>query len=278
MPNPKNYYRPKTIEEAIERAAHPGSIALAGGAMMLGGTLLPYETIVDLQNLVELKKIEHDDNNLSIGGSVNLQQVVESDIVPDVLKHSITRTIAPNIRNGASIGESLTVPDPPPELLAVLVVFGAKVEHAGNLGSAPESHFWEQPVEEFEQYLHLHGHPYQGIIKAVHIPLPDEQTTFGTAHVARTPADIAIVNAAVRVSTGGEGNVKEAVAALNGASELPVIQLKIDGLIGKPLDESHIANVVKSVRVKPLVDYRGSSQYRREMIHVVLRRALTECM
>ncbi len=278
MPNPKNYYRPKSIEGAIERAAHPGSIALAGGAMMLGGTLLAYETIVDLQNLVELKKIEQGENSLTIGGSVNLQQVVESDIVPDVLKRSITRTIAPNIRNGASIGESLTVPDPPPELLAALVVFGAKVEHAGNLDSAPESHFWEQPIEEFEQYLHLHGHPYQGVIKAVHIPLPDEQTVFGTAHVARTPADIAIVNAAVRVSADDDGNVKEAVAALGGASELPVIQLKMDTLVGNPLDEVHIANAVKSVRVKPVADYQGSTQYRREMVYVVLRRALAECM
>src|SRR3970040_1848187 len=107
MPNPVNYCRPHTIEEAIERAHHTGSIALAGGAPLLGGLLLPFETIVDLQDIAELQRVEQTDRVVSIGGAVSLQRVVELEDLPDTLKIAITRSIGPNIRSGASVGESL---------------------------------------------------------------------------------------------------------------------------------------------------------------------------
>src|SRR5689334_14063222 len=109
MTHPKIYYRPKTLIEAIERAAQPNSVALAGGALAFGALELPYEAVVDLQDLEELQQIEIVSTTLRIGGAVTLSELVESPIVPFTLKQSLTRAIPPNLRNNTSIGETLMV-------------------------------------------------------------------------------------------------------------------------------------------------------------------------
>lgn len=280
MTNPMHYFRPKTLVEAIERAARPGSVALAGGALLLGRQDVPFETIVDLQDLVELEQIFHDDQGLHIGGVCTLQNVVESAHVLDEVKDSLTRALPLNIRNGASVGESLVVNDPPREWLAVLLVLDAQVEHAGHLASAEKSTLWEQPLAEFVQYLVLHQHPYQGIITQVRIPPANPVTLIGAACVARTPADFPIVNAAVRVTLESNGVVSRAVAAVGGASALPVTALELSALVGQALADDLIARALENVEshLRPVSDYRGSSEYRKEMAGLMVQRALAQCI
>jgi carbon-monoxide dehydrogenase medium subunit len=274
------YYRASTLAEAIERAAHHGSIALAGGALALSGLNLPFDTVIDLQDLLDLKRIEHDEHGLHIGGINTLQEVVESPLVADKLKQAITRTVPLNIRNGASVGESLMVKQPPSEWLAALVALDANIEHAGHLAEVEKSPLWEQSLEEFVPFLHLHGHPYQGIITQVRIPPMGRHTAIGSAVVSRTPTDIPIINAAVRVTLDHGGLVKSAVAAIGGASELPVLRVELLPLLGHPIDDGNIQHAVEIVdsQVHPISDYLGSSDYRRQMVAVCIRRALNECV
>ena len=279
MANPRNYYRPTTLEDALERAIHPGSIALAGGALTLGGIVLPYETLVDLQAIPALHQIEVRDGMITIGGAVSLQQVVRLSSAPEVLKQSLTRALPLNIRNGASVGESLTVADPPPEWLATLVALGATIEHAGKLGSRDQDTFWEQPVAEFVTLLNEHGHPYQGIVKALNLPPLNNDTAVGIAHVARTPADRPIVNASARLRLDEDGSVTEALVVICGASKTPVLTLELSALAGKALTDASMAVAIESIpeRVHPVGDYLGSVEYRQQMASLCVRRALENC-
>jgi len=279
MTNPRTYYRPSILAEAIERAAHPGSIALAGGALALSGLHSPYDTVVDLQDLSDLRRIEHDDTGLHIGGINTLQEVVESPLIADKLKQAITRMMPLNIRNGATVGESLIVKQPPYEWLAVLVALDAYVEHAGHLAEIEKSTLWEQTLEEFVPFLHLHGHPYQGIITQVRIPPMGRHTAIGSAVVSRTPTDIPIVNAAVRVTLDHAGMVKNAIAAFGGVSDSPVLSVELVPLLGHPIHESNFQHAVEIVdsQIYPITDYQGSNDYRRQMASVCVRRALEEC-
>lgn len=280
MTYPNHYVRPQSLAEAVERAARPGSIALAGGALTLGGADVPYDTVVDLQDLAELKRIYHDDEGVHVGGACMLQDVVQTVYVRDEVKRALTRAIPLNIRNGASVGESLVVTDPPREWLAALLVLDAQVEHAGHLAGGEKSTLWEQPLAEFVRYLHLHRHPYQGIITQVHIPEPNHVTVLGTAFVARAPADFPIVNAAVRVTLEGKGVVSRAVVAVGGASEMPVMALELSLLVGQPLDDDPIARALDNAesQLHPVSDYRGSGEYRKEMGGLMMRRALIQCL
>lgn len=274
MANPSQYYRPTSLDEARQYLQQPGSIALAGGALAFGGLELPYAHVIDLQDVAELKQIELQNGTLSVGGAVMLQVIVENDDVPDVLKRSITRTLPPNIRNGASVGESLLVPRPPHEWLAALVALDVGIEQVIAGGERVKSSIASIIDDTAETGF------ADGIITRLEIPLLKEREALGASFVARTPADQPIVNAATFVRLGSDGNVETAFAAVGGASAEPVLNIELSNLTGNPLDEMHIDHTVKPIPslVDPVADYKGSVEYRREMARVCVRRALVECM
>ncbi len=273
MRNPRQYHRPKTLDEAIQLAKQPGALAIAGGALSFGALGLSYETIVDLQDIAEIKQIERVEDSVSIGGAVTLQQVVESADVPDVLKSALTRTLPLNTRNGASVAGSLTVKDPPPEWFAALVAWDVGVEQMLPTG--------ERVIDGIASLLEgTSQHRLDsGIMTRLDVPALGEREAIGTAFVARTPADIPIVNAAVYVMLDAEANVESAFAAICGASAGLIVNLSLETLYGNPLNEGNIASATKWVmtHVDPIADYRGSVEYRREMARVTVQRALLEC-
>lgn len=281
MTNPKHYYRPQTLAEAIERAARPGSIALSGGALTLRGLSFPFETVVDLQDVAELKTVERLENMLLLGGALPLQAAFDHADLPVALRDSLTRALTPHLRHGTSIAESLTHRNPPREWVAGLIALGASMEHAGRLDALGETEFWNEPLDEFVRFHHDHGQPYRGIVKALHVPLPDNHTALQAAYVARSPADAPIVNVAVRVMTHNGGDVQQAVAGFGGVSDFPVIRVELPTLVGKPLSQKTIDETAEMIDGKlnhPPGDYKGSSMYRREMAFVLVKRALTACM
>jgi CO/xanthine dehydrogenase FAD-binding subunit len=280
MTTPKIYHRPATLDEAVELVAETGGLALAGGALTLGSLEAPYPVVVDLQDLHELQVIEARADSLYIGGVATLQQVVESPLVNPMIKESLTRSLVLNHRNGASVSESLLTPNPPREWLAALVAHNAYVEHAGQDDKPGKLSLWDQPLYEFVEFVYKHHHPYRGVLTGLHIPTPAERSVVGVAHVARTPADDPIVNAAATVTLGADGKVKSAAVAIGGASAQPVLRLELYSLVSSPLDEANIASAVKVVEpnVHPVEDYRGSFEYRAEMARLLTHRALVDCM
>jgi aerobic carbon-monoxide dehydrogenase medium subunit len=274
MTKPTRYYRPETIDDALRYTAETGGIALAGGALTFGQLLLPYDTLIDLQNVSEMRGIYTTEEGLTIGGTVTLQEVVESPLVMPALKHALTRTLPLNIRNGASVGESLTMVNPPGEWLAALVALDARIRQVG-----PERDDLRlRPLENFIRYGHQPT--YRSILTHLYLPVLPKRTALGTAFVARTPADTPIVHAAAWVALDSARNVGKAVTVIGGASALPALKIELTTLAGNPLDEANIASAVKAVApaVDPVADYRGSVEYRREMARTMTERALLDCM
>jgi CO/xanthine dehydrogenase FAD-binding subunit len=282
MPNPHLYYRPKTLDEALHLTTQPGAIALAGGALTFGQLALPYEILVDLQDVPELKQIDMIDNTLHIGGAVILQNVIDAPQISPALKRSLLRGMPLNLRNNTSVGESLLSKDAPGEWLAALVALGARVVYVGRVEPDFLASSEGEPLEAFIAYVasrRAQGEEYQDTVLSLHIPQLPERSTLGMAQVARTPADAPIVNAAVWTQISGDGMVEAAVAVIGGASDLPIVRLELSTLIGNPLDEANIASAVKAVapQVNPVGDYRGSADYRREMARLMVQRALLDC-
>jgi CO/xanthine dehydrogenase FAD-binding subunit len=273
MHNPKKYHRPKTLDAALQLASQPGMLAVAGGALTFGALEIPYEAVVDLQDIPELRQIEVRGNSVSIGGAVTLQQVVESPLVPDALKRSITRTLPLNIRHAASVAESLISNEPLREWLAALVAWDVGVEQLLPTGERAVSGIASLLEGAIERTLK------SGIMTRLDIPVLSEREAFGMAFVSRTPADSPIVNAAVYVMLDSRGNVETAFVALCGVSLDVVLNLPLSTLSGNPLNEANIASAAKWVmaQVDPVGDYNGSAEYRREMARVTVQRALMDC-
>jgi CO/xanthine dehydrogenase FAD-binding subunit len=281
MTHPKIYYRPKTLVEAIERTAQPHCIALAGGALAFGALTLPYEIVVDLQDIKEIQQIEILDTTLRIGGAVILTQLIESPLVPSALKQSLTRALPPNLRNNTSIGETLMVSNMSVlrEWLAMLRVVDAVVEYAGQDTGAPSS-LWNQPLQDFVQFVYERAGYFDGLIAYLHIPMLPPRSVLSSAFVSRTPADAPIINVAAMMTLHEDGTIANAGAAVCGASATPVLFLDLRILDGESLNETSIDRAIRGVpvQVNPVGDYLGSADYRREMARVCVRRALMDCM
>src|SRR5262245_42890199 len=99
------YHRPQTLEEALTLLNEPNALPLGGG------TLLSHDRtdslqVIDLQQL-GLNTLTKSGNNLGIGATATLQQLLESEDCPNALKSALKLEAPLNIRNTATVAGTL---------------------------------------------------------------------------------------------------------------------------------------------------------------------------
>ncbi len=232
------YHRPFTLDAAIALLARPDAIALAGGTTVNASRDRTPKTAVDLQAL-DLEGIEIDGDMIRIGAISRLQDVVDSRLLPPVLR-DLARREAPNtIRTMATVGGTIGTADSESEFLAGLLAFGAQVTLA-RAGSSTE-HGLEDVLADRSL---LNG----SIITGIAVPAAGQSAA---DRVARTPMDRPIV--AVVAYTNGE-TVR---LAMTGVAAVPIL-----------VDLDHVADL------DPPTDFRGTSDYRRELAEVLTGRVV----
>jgi CO/xanthine dehydrogenase FAD-binding subunit len=211
---------------------------------------------------------------LRIGGAVTLGALLGRDDLPAALKASLTRCMSPHVLNGASVGESLLFRAHPllREWLTALVALGAAAEVIDAARGAAH--------RERRLLLTADARLEREVITALLLPPFGAQSALETAHVARTPADAPIVNAAACVHFDDSGHVRSAMAALGGVTTEPVVGHVLGSLSGWPLNAETARGAAEEVaaHVSPPDDYLGSSEYRQAMAAVCLARALEACV
>lgn len=269
MANPRTYHRPTTLTDALALAEqYPDALLLGGGAFTLGGTLIPYETVIDLQSVPDLRRVEAGEDGVFFGGACTLQSVVEHADVPAFVKTALTRSVPLNLRNGTSLGESLLLERPLLEWLCALMATGEASIQVYSGGEA----VWVTPSAWVDSDA-------KGLVGGVHIPFA-RGARVGTAHVARTPADAAIVCAAARVVLDENGLVLQADVYLGGADGDLAVRSYVTGLEGLALLAESIRDVAEQIAAQahPSTNSLGSAEYRRAMAAVCIRRAMEGCL
>src|SRR5215213_942170 len=120
------YHRPQTLDEALTLLTQPNRIPLGGGTLLSKPTTDPVEA-VDLQAL-GLDSIKKSGNNLEIGATVTLQQLLESEHCPDALKSALKLEAPLNIRNSATVAGTLVSGDGRSTFASVLFALDAKLD------------------------------------------------------------------------------------------------------------------------------------------------------
>ena len=211
------YHRPKTLDEALALLTQPNRIPLGGGTLLSKPTADPVE-VVDLQSL-SLNTVKKNGNNLEIGATVTLQQLLESDHCPDALKSALKLDAPLNIRNAATVAGTLVACDGRSTFAVMLFALDAKLEIKSiDKRQLIEMEIDSQPAKQdiamvgLGEFLPLRMDKVQGkLITSVVIPL---NTKLAFEYVSRTPADKPIVCAALaqwnsgrtRLVLGGYGN------------------------------------------------------------------------
>jgi len=194
-----DYFRPETLPEALELLKDPNTLPLGGGTLL--STLKSVSVkVVDLQAL-GLNTLQKKGNNLEIGATASLQQLLESEHTPDALKAALKLEAPLNIRNTATIAGTLIAGDGRSTFTTAMLALDAKLTIAN-----PKSE-----VVNLGEYLPLRPDNLTGsLIISITIPL---NAKLAFEYVARTPADKPIVCAALakwhsgrtRLALGGYG-------------------------------------------------------------------------
>lgn len=237
------YHRPHTLDEALTLLARPG----LNTAVLAGGTYLTahaedVDEVVDLQAL-GLDGIARAGERLVLGAMTSLQAIVDAAAAPALLREAAHREGPNTFRNQGTIGGAMAGADPESELLAALLVLDVEVKVQTLAGSRTLA----LPAFLADVRAALAG----GIITAV--SLATEGVT-ASDRVARTPADKPIVAAVARKTPEGRISL-----ALCGVARTPIL-VAPDQVAG----------------IDPPADFRGSSEYRREMAVLLAKRVLSQ--
>ena len=205
-----------------------------------GGTLLSQKTtasaeVVDLQSL-SLDTVKRQGNNLEIGATVILQQLLESEHCPDALKTALRLEAPLNLRNAATVAGTLVSCDGRSTFGTVMLALDAKLE----IKSIDKFELMQMEIDArppkqdvttlgLGEFLPLRLEQIQGkLITSVTIPL---NAKLAFEYVSRTPVDKPIVCAALAQWNSGRTRL-----ALGGYGKSPM--LAMDGTEAEGTDAS----------------------------------------
>lgn len=246
---PQTYHRPDSIEDALQLLSREGlNTAILAGGTQLNPNLSGIDEVVDLQS-TGLDQVTHNEDRLTLGATVRVQTIVDDHQAPPLLREMARREGPNTFRNAGTIGGAMIAASAESELLAALLVYEADVTIHTTAGAHT------MPLADF--LPDVSGHLQNGILTGVSL-----QTNGPTAHarVARTPADSPIVAALARR--------KPNAGSLSGATAL----LALCGVAPTPI----LAGPDDIRDLDPPADFRGSSEYRKEMARVLTKRVLSE--
>ncbi len=263
------YHRPQTLDEALALLQRSrASVPLAGGTDLIPSRAPYAQAVVDLQAL-GLDELSVEGFHMHIGATVPLQRLVESPLVGELLAEAARLEGPITYRNAATVGGGIASGDVLSHVLIALLALDAEV-HLRLPDPATVS--LDRILDDPHKFLD------GGLITGVTALSPDGAPGTAMARVARTPRDRPIVAAAVCVICEGE-RCGGAHIALAGVADRPIrIYEAEERLKGQPFDRELVDATLKAVveHLKPPSDFKGSSEYRREMAAVLTRRALLE--
>lgn len=274
---PVDYYRPDTLEEALEALeSTEGARPLAGGQSLISILKLRATTVsllVDISRLEELRSIDvADDGSVRIGAGVTYDEMATS---PD-LHHAYPRlsriaahTVDAQVRNRGTFGGNLCHNDPINNFPPVVVALDATMHVRGPGGGR------DIAASDFFTGYFTNALAPGEVLSAVTLPaLEGRQIGY---------QDIEIGEAAVRavaVVAASNGTIESARVAL-GCLPVPVrVARAEEALAGAPATAETVAAATASAGedIEPISDADASADYRRAMASVVAKRAVMEAI
>lgn len=255
-----NHHRPNSIDAAAAALASADDGKILAGGMTLIATLKQRlaspSDLVDLGAIGELKGICEEDGAVVIGAMTTHAAVANDATVKakiPALAHLAEGIGDAQVRNCGTIGGSIANNDPAADYPAALVGLGATVRTNKRQIAADDffTGMFETALDDGE------------IITAVAFPVPEKA---GYAKFANPASRYAIVG--VMVATGPAGTR----VAVTGAGPCVFRLSDAESALGGGISADAVANV--SVAADGLnSDLHASSEYRANLVNVMLRRA-----
>ncbi|GIM29263.1 molybdopterin dehydrogenase [Clostridium polyendosporum] len=253
------YLKPKTLEEAYNLLNSCKKSAVIGGGAFLRLSNRHIRLGIDLSN-IGLNYIKENDKEIEIGAMVTLREVEQSEIIKnnfDGLVHTAVKKImGVQVRNIATVGGSVYGKYGFSDFITALLPLDCNVVlYKGGLLSLTD--FLKNKDKDIIEKIVLKKFKIKAAFK----------------DFRNTSTDFAILNTAVVMN---ENTLRISVGARPGAAVLKVFD---QGFINSFKDTVDIAEETSLVMVKDLQfgsDIRATSEYRREICKVLVKRGVME--
>jgi len=299
--------RPATLAEAARLAAEPHARLIAGGTGLIPNLRLGLgapRTLVSLEALEELRRIEISERGYRIGAAVSLQALSDNKRLPAALREAARSVAAPAHRSAATLGGNLcldtrcvyynqseqwrrangyclkfggdTCHVAPQgkkcraaysgDVAPALLVLDANIEVAGAL----------RPLQRLYQddgAKHLALQPGE-IVAAVHLPPTRGRSGYAKLR-SRGAIDFPLAGVAMMISLNNN-IIRELRVALTGTNSRPVLIEGTETLVGSEAGEAAGTALAKLVQKQagPMRTTLTAADYRRQGAMVLARRLL----
>ena len=278
---PFSYFDPATVSEAVEILAKEGSGAypLAGGTDLLVRRKrgdVSAATFVNLKRLTELAGIQTLQGWVRIGALTTIAELEQSSTIQGyfpVLAEAAGKLGSPSIRNLGTMGGNIGRASPASDLAPSLIVLKARLIVQGPMGKK------ECDIERF----------FRGPGATVLSPgeiitsflVPEMATRSAGAYEKlgrRDEMDCALVGAAAVVTLASSNvELKDARVSLASVGPTPLRARRAEEvLLSGCLNPQRLKQAAAAAadECMPISDMRASATYRRDMVRVLLGRAL----
>lgn len=281
----EEYFSPASVQEVLEiLQSYKGEARIIAG----GTDLVPelkkqtrkVKCLVDISRIEELQKIEQDSDNIKVGAGVTHSQVASSKLIREqaaVLAEAAFAVGSPLIRNQGTIVGNVVNAQPAADTAVALFALEAKAEVVANNGTRLV------PIEELYQDVGVSKVDSGAeIVTALHFKsLRNNQGSVFVRLAQRKALALPMLNVAV-VVTVQDGHFEEARIVIAPVAPAPFRSRKAEATLkGAFIGSDSINRAAEAAagEAQPRDSaLRGSAEYRREMVKVLVRRALEQAM
>lgn len=283
-PAPFAYHRVERLESAFALLDRHGDDArlLAGGQSlvpMLNLRVGRFGHLVDINHLRELDFLREAEGRIEIGALTRHAAIERSELLErrcPILPAAARDIGHVAIRERGTLGGSLALADPAAELPLVATLFDAELELASSGGRrtvGARSFFLSVFTTALE--------PNEVLTRAT-FPALAPGEGWGFRGLSRRAGDFAMVNAAATAELNGEGSrIERLRLALGGVGTTPIALAGLECAQRRVLPEPKWPEAVAAQaaeQVEPHGDQHASTETRRELVRVLLARALRDAL
>jgi carbon-monoxide dehydrogenase medium subunit len=281
MKNLKEFYYPLSLEETLEILSENENAPLVN-VPVAGSTAIVFSKNPKIKGLIDINRlgldyIKKDNDTIKIGAAATAQKIYQSELIKSLARgilSSAAKTIGSRlIRNSCTIGGNIAGlriwSDFPVALLALDGHIMVKSKEGERLISA-EDFFAKKPSKILKS---------TELVTEIIISVPPANSTGSFIKFSKTKFDYSLMNTGACLETD-RGKILKARIAVSAVTMLPVRLKSIENFIeGKILTEDLLEEISKKVKeeIIPVNTYKVSSEYRKHLAGVLVKRVLEEC-
>ncbi len=269
------YLRPTSLKEALDMLKkHDGNVSILNGGTdlivrMREGHSSP-EIVMDIKKIPGLDQIQVDEDRITIGATVLLNDLGLNEVIKTrypYLAQAALSVGSKQVRNRATCIGNICNASPLADTATPLLALNADVHIYGEEGIKTV------PLKDFFVFVRKTILKPTEIVTGISFKQDPEALGIFTKMSRRKEVDLSTVCSTV-IRSGSEYRI-----SCGAVAPTPVRLAKTEAfLTGKALTSEVIDEACKlaSGEVTPISDIRASEEYRREMVGVMLRHALSE--